>query len=145
MNIELKNIIKPLLAPDQVLLEITEDLRGKYIRIIIDSEDGLTLNDTAKVTKRLKKTEKLDSLFPEGFRLEVSTPGIDSPLTEPFQYKKNLNRNLKVVYLEGESEFKTTSKIISANDDSFELKKDNKTLFLSYSQVKSAKVKVSFK
>ena len=145
MNIELKNIIKPLLAPDQVLLEITEDLRGNYIRIIIDSEDGLTLNDTAKVTKRLKKTEKLDSLFPEGFRLEVSTPGVDSPLTEPFQYKKNLNRNLKVVYFEGESEFKTTSKIISANDDSFELKKDDKTFFLSYSQVKSAKVKVSFK
>ena len=145
MNIELKNIIMPLLAPDQVLLEIAEDLRGNYIRIIIDSENGLTLNDTAKVTKRLKKTEKLDSLFPEGYRLEVSTPGIDSPLTEPFQYKKNLNRNLKVVYLEGESEFKTTSKIISANDDSFELKKGNKTLFLSYGQVKSAKVKVSFK
>ena len=145
MNIELKNIIMPLLAPDQVLLEIAEDLRGNYIRIIIDSENGLTLNDTAKVTKRLKKTEKLDSLFPEGFRLEVSTPGVDSPLTEPFQYKKNLNRNLKVVYFEGESEFKTTSKIISANDDSFELKKDDKTFFLSYSQVKSAKVKVSFK
>ena len=135
----------PLLAPDQVLLEITEDLRGNYIRITIDSEDGLTLNDTAKVTKRLKKTEKLDSLFPEGFRLEVSTPGVDSPLTEPFQYKKNLNRNLKVVYLEGESEFKITSKIISANDDFFELKKDDKTFFLSYNQVKSAKVKVSFK
>ena len=145
MNIELKNIIKSLLTPGQVLLEITEDLRGNYIRIIIDSQDGLTLNDTAKVTKRLKKTEKLDSLFPEGLRIEVSTPGIDSPLIEPFQYKKNLNRNLKVVYLEGESEFKTTSKIISANDDSFELRNDDKTLFLSYSQVKSAKVKVSFK
>ena len=145
MNTELKNIIEPLLAPGHILLEIKEDLRGNYIRIIIDSENGLTLNDTAKVTKRLKKTEKLDSLFPEGFRLEVSTPGVDSPLTEPFQYKKNLNRNLKVVYLEGESEFKTISKIISANDDSFELRNDDKTLFLSYSQVKSAKVKVSFK
>ena len=145
MNIELQNIIKPLLAPDQILLEITEDLRGNYIRIIIDSEYGLTLDDTAKLTKTLKRTEKLDSLFPEGFRLEVSTPGIDSPLMEPFQYKKNLNRNLNVVYLEGGSEFKITSKIVSANDDSFELKKDDKTFFLSYSQVKSAKVKVSFK
>tara|TARA_B100001094_G_C17771558_1_gene595317 strand:- start:49 stop:486 length:438 start_codon:yes stop_codon:yes gene_type:complete len=145
MNIELQNIIKPLLAPDQILLEITEDLRGNYIRIIIDSEYGLTLDDTAKLTKTLKRTEKLDSLFPEGFRLEVSTPGIDSPLMEPFQYKKNLNRNLNVVYLEGGSEFKTTSKIVSANDNSFELKKDDKTFFLSYSQVKSAKVKVSFK
>ena len=145
MNIELQNIIKPLLASNQILLEITEDLRGNYIRIIIDSEYGLTLDDTAKLTKRLKRTEELDSLFPEGFRLEVSTPGIDSPLMEPFQYKKNLNRNLNVVYLEGGSEFQTTSKIVSANDDSFELKKDDKTLFLSYSQVKSAKVKVSFK
>ena len=145
MNIELKNIIEPFLAPGQILLEITEDLRGNFIRIIIDSENEITLNDTAKVTKALKKTEYLDTLFPEGYRLEVSTPGIDSPLLEPFQYKKNLNRNLRVVYLEGESEFKTTSKIISANDDSFELKKDDESFFLSYSQVKSAKVKVSFK
>ena len=50
-----------------------------------------------------------------------------------------------IIKPENGSEVKTTSKIVSANNDSFELENDNETFFLSYDQVKSAKVKVSFK
>tara|TARA_X000001036_G_scaffold124177_1_gene117692 strand:+ start:351 stop:788 length:438 start_codon:yes stop_codon:yes gene_type:complete len=145
MENTLENIIEPLLEAGQVLMEVTEDNRGRYIRVVIDSENELTLTDTTHLTKTLKETEILTERFPEGFRLEVSTPGIGSPLVQPFQYKKNLNRNLNVTYLENGSEVKTTSKIVSANNDSFELENDNETFFLSYDQVKSAKVKVSFK
>ena len=145
MENTLENIIEPLLETGQVLLEVTEDRRGRYIRVVIDSENELTLTDTTNLTRTLKETEILTTRFPEGFRLEVSTPGIGSPLVQPFQYKKNLNRNLNVTYLENGSEVKTTSKIVSANNDSFELENDNEIVSLSYDQVKSAKVKVSFK
>ena len=94
MENTLENIIEPLLEAGQVLMEVTEDNRGRYIRVVIDSENELTLTDTTHLTKTLKETEILTERFPEGFRLEVSTPGIGSPLVQPFQYKKNLNRNL---------------------------------------------------
>ena len=145
MENTLEKIIEPLLKTGQVLLEVTEDRRGRYMRVVIDSENELTLTDTTNLTRALKETEMLTARFPEGFRLEVSTPGIGSPLVQPFQYKKNLNRNLNVTYLENGSEIKTISKIVSANNDSFELENDNGTFSLSYGQVKSAKVKVSFK
>jgi len=145
MENTLEKIIEPLLKTGQVLLEVTEDRRGRYMRVVIDSENELTLTDTTNLTRALKETEMLTARFPEGFRLEVSTPGIGSPLVQPFQYKKNLNRNLNVTYLENGSEIKIISKIVSANNDSFELENDNGTFSLSYGQVKSAKVKVSFK
>ena len=126
-------------------MEVTEDNRGGYIRVVIDSENELTLTDTTQLTRTLKETEILTERFPEGFRLEVSTPGIGSPLVQPFQYKKNLNRNLNVTYLKDGSEVNATCKIVSANNDSFELENDNEIFSLSYDQVKSAKVKVSFK
>jgi len=144
MKNTLENIIEPLLESGQVLLEATEDRRGRYIRVIIDSENELTLTDTTNLTRTLKETETLTTRFPEGFRLEVSTPGIGSPLVKPFQYKKNLNRNLNVTYLKDGFEVNATCKIVSANNDSFELENDNETFSLSYDQVKSAKVKVSF-
>ena len=144
MENTLENIIEPLLEAGQILMEVTEDNRGSYIRVVIDSENELTLTDTMHLTRTLKETEILNERFPEGFRLEVSTPGIGSSLVQPFQYKKNLNRNLNVIYLKDGSEVNTTCKIVSANNDSFELENDNETFSLSYDQVKSAKVKVSF-
>ena len=145
MSDEIINIIEPILEEGQVLMDVTQDVRGNFVRIIIDSEGTITLNDTAKLTRSVK--ERIEALpeFSEGVRIEVSTPGLDWSLSEPFQYKKNLNRNLNVVYHDNKKSTKFTGKIISVGDKSFELKGDNKILSLSYDQVKSALVKVSFK
>ena len=145
MSDEIINIIEPFLEDGQVLMDVTHDVRGNFVRIIVDSESVLTLDDTAKLTRSIKNASETSSEFPDGVRIEVSTPGLDWSLSEPFQYKKNLNRNLDVVYDDNKSSTKVTGKIIRVGDKSFELESDNKTLSLSYDQVKSALVNVSFK
>ena len=145
MSDKIKNIIEPFLEDGQVLMDINHDVRGNFVRIIVDSEQTLTLNDTANLTRSIKNSVETVSEFPDGVRIEVSTPGLDWPLSKPFQYRKNLNRNLEVVYDEDKSSTNITGKIISADDESFELESGNKTLSLDYDQVKSALVKISFK
>ena len=145
MSDEIINIIEPFLEDGQVLMDVTHDVRGNFVRIIVDSESVLTLDDTAKLTRSIKNASETLSEFPDGVRIEVSTPGLDWSLSEPFQYKKNLNRNLDVVYDENKSSTKVTGKIVRVGDKSFELETDNKILSLSYDQVKSALVNVSFK
>ena len=145
MSDEIINIIEPFLEDGQVLMDVTHDVRGNFLRIIVDSESVLTLDDTAKLTRSIKNASEILSEFPDGVRIEVSTPGLDCSLSEPFQFKKNLNRNLDVVYYDNKSSTKVTGKIKRVGDKSFELESDNKTLSLSYDQVKSALVKVSFK
>ena len=130
---------------DRVLMDVNHDVRGNFVRIIVDSESVLTLDDTAKLTRSIKNASEILSEFPDGVRIEVSTPGLDWSLSEPFQYKKNLNRNLDVVYDENKSSTKVTGKIVRVGDKSFELESDDKILSLSYDQVKSALVNVSFK
>ena len=145
MSDKIINIIEPFLEDGQVLLDVTYDARGNFVRIVVDSDGIITLNDTAKLTRFVKERIEASSEFSEGVRIEVSSPGLDWSLSEPFQYKKNLNRNLDVVYHHSKISTKFTGKIISAGDKSFELEGDNETLSLSYDQVKSALVKVSFK
>ena len=145
MSDEIINIIEPFLEDGQVLMDVNHDVRGNFVRIIVDSESVLTLDDTAKLTRSIKNASEILSEFPDGVRIEVSTPGLDWSLSEPFQYKKNLNRNLDVVYDENKSSTKVTGKIVRVGDKSFELESDDKILSLSYDQVKSALVKVSFK
>ena len=145
MNDEITNIIEPLLEDGQILMDVNHDVRGNFVRIIVDSESVLTLDDTAKLTRSIKDASETLSEFPDGVRIEVSTPGLDRSLSEPFQFKKNLNRNIDVVYYDNSLSTKVTGKVIGVGDKSFELESDNKTLCLSYDQVKSALVKVSFK
>ena len=145
MSNELINIIEPFLEDGQILMDVNHDVRGNFIRIIVDSERVLTLDDTAKLTRSIKNDIESLSEIPDGVRIEVSTPGLDWSLSEPFQYKKNLNRKLEVVYDDNRLSTKITGKIKRAGDKSFELESKNKSLSLSYDQVKSALVKVSFK
>ena len=97
MSDEIINIIEPLLEDGQFLMDVTHDVRGNFLRIIVDSEGIVTLNDTAKLTRSVKERIEASLEFPEGVRIEVSTPGLDWSLSEPFQYKKNLNRNFCIL------------------------------------------------
>ena len=145
MNNTLKNIVEGHLLRGQILLDAKEDLRGNYLRIIVDSEKDITLNDTALLTKALRDSTEIDSMYPNGYRLEVSTPGLDNSLKLPFQYKKNINRSLTIFYFENKIEKKITGKLVNVYERNIELISSSKSITLDYEQIVDAKVNVSFK
>ena len=145
MNDTLRNIVENHLAKGQILLDAREDLRGNSLRIIIDSEENITLNDTARLTKALRDSIEIDSIYPSGYRLEVSTPGLNNSLKFPFQYKKNINRTLAICYTENEVEIKVKGNLVNVGDNEIELKYSDKSIIIYYEQIIDAKVIVSFK
>ena len=142
--INLKNIVENYLPLELVLVDVQEDLRGNYIRVIVDSERSVTLGETTQLSKRLRDDEEIGSRFPNGFRLEVTTPGLDQPLLHPYQYRKNINRNLKVTYVDGDSTQTITGKVLNADEMSVTLAKGDEELNLTFEQIDSAIVKISF-
>ena len=145
MNDKLKNIVEPHLAEGHILLDAVEDPRGSYLRIIIDSENSITLDETTSLTKNLKGSAEFETMYPNGYRLEVSTPGLDNSLKFPFQYKKNINRRLKVAFIDNEMEKEFVGSLLVANDEIVEIASAKKSIKLTYEQITDAKVMVSFK
>tara|TARA_B100000214_G_scaffold298003_1_gene227942 strand:- start:329 stop:766 length:438 start_codon:yes stop_codon:yes gene_type:complete len=145
MNDTLRNIVEPHLTKGQVLLDAREDSRGNFLKVVIDSEDKITLNDTAKLTKALRDSIEIDSKYPSGYRLEVSTPGLNNSLRFPFQYKKNINRTLVVSYIEKEVEVEVEGNLVKAGDNEIELIYSDKSIIINYENIIDAKVIVSFK
>tara|TARA_Y100000741_G_scaffold41115_1_gene28644 strand:- start:12 stop:449 length:438 start_codon:yes stop_codon:yes gene_type:complete len=145
MNDKLKNIVEPHLAEDHILLDAVEDPRGSYLRIIIDSENSITLDETTSLTKNLKGSAEFETMYPNGYRLEVSTPGLDNSLKFPFQYKKNINRRLKVAFIDNEMEKEFVGSLLVANDEIVEISSAKRSIKLTYEQITDAKVMVSFK
>ena len=82
---ELRKIVNRILGEKFILVDLIANERSGYIRITIDSEDTVTLDDTSSLTKAILEAGEIDPFI--GFRLEI-TCRIDYPLSFPFQYKK---------------------------------------------------------
>ena len=141
---KLANIIQQYLLPDHVLMDIREDGHSNMIRVIVDSEFPLTLDQTTDLTRRLRNSEDFETMFPKGIRLEVTTPGLNQPITLPFQFRKNINRNLRISFQDGSKIRKIMAMIVGADDQSVTLVDNGQQISVSYDRIKYAKVEISF-
>ena len=123
---------------------ISENTRSNFIRVVIDAERPVTLDDTTNLSKKLRNDDELDIRFPDGFRLEVTTPGLDNGLVSPFQFRKNIDRKLKINFSNGDVTQTITGTLIDANDIYVNLNESGQEISLRYDQINSAKVLISF-
>ena len=141
----LKKIVKSNLVDDIQLMDLVHDTRSDYIKITVDSPDDIPIDKTSYIARRIKNDENIISMFPNGCRLEVGTPGIGSNLNHSFQYKKNIGRKISLTYIGSDNE--SISKVYKLTDsDEFGVKVKNKNveIFIHYEKIISAKIKVSF-
>jgi ribosome maturation factor RimP len=97
-------------ATDKFIVSI-KVTAGNNIRIFIDADNGVAISDCAQLSRFIESNLNLSN---EIFDLEVSSAGLDSPLVQPRQYKKNIGREVKVKLKSG-AEIKGTLTGISEN------------------------------
>ena len=141
---KITQIVENYLSSDLILMDISENTRGNSIRVVIDAERPVTLDDTITLSKELRNDDELDFRFPDGFRLEVTTPGLDKGLESPFQFRKNIDRKIKITFSNGDGTQTTTGTLIDANDTCVSIKESGQEFSLRYDQINSAKVLISF-
>ena len=133
----INNIIADIMPKDLVLIDLEQDKSN--IRIIVDGIKSVDLDTTAYIAKKIRNSESLNKYLPEDFQLEVSSPGIDSPLTHPFQYKKNIVRQLKIKESSTSNEIK--AKLTQVLEDGI-IATDNKgkTIKFKFDEIESATI-----
>ncbi|MCK6615215.1 MAG: hypothetical protein HRU80_16445 [Ignavibacteriales bacterium] len=120
---------------------------SRIIEVYADAETSLTIEDCARISTAISEEfeQKLDPGF--SYRLDVSSPGADNPLTDIRQFKKHAGRTFQIDYSgSGDETVSVTAKLKSAGEDTlvFELK-DKSELVLEFSRIRKAVVKISFK
>ena len=145
MEEKIKNIVEKYLNEDQVLIDVMESFESGFVRVVIDSEATVTLGDTAILTKKLIKSDEFNNRYPNGCRIEITTPGVDAPLKKAYQFKKNINKNVKIRYRKDDQIDSIKCKILSADDNSVVVKHDNSDIPIFYDQIEHAKILLSFK
>lgn len=70
-------------------------------KVYIDGDQGITIDQCIKFNRALYKKIEDAGLHPDGnFSLEVSSPGVDEPLQNIRQYRKNIGRKVEVTLSE---------------------------------------------
>ena len=118
---------------------ITSAGRRSMLTVIVDGDTHLSLDQVTSATKAIGEiVESVQSLGETPFTLEVTSPGLDRPLTKVRHWQKNINRLVKVVLLDG-SEIK--GRINDVNEVSAVVDEEN----INYSDIKRATLEVEFK
>jgi ribosome maturation factor RimP len=97
--------ITPTIEASQAFLEDVMLVRaGKksLLTVIVDGETGLNLDQVTEISRNVSEiVEALPEMGSTPFTLEVTSPGIDRPLTVPRHWRKNKGRLIKVTMLDG--------------------------------------------
>jgi len=84
------------LGMELVDLEYTRQGRAMVLRLFIDKEGGITLDDCAVVSRELSEVLDVEDIIPDHYTLEVSSPGLDRPLKKVADYEKYKGRLVKI-------------------------------------------------
>jgi len=120
-------------------ITITSAGKRSMLTVIVDGDTHLSLDQVTVATKAISEiVENLPTLGNNPFTLEVTSPGLDRPLTKPRHWHKNKDRLIKIVLTDGKE-------IMGRIKDSTEasVTVDDQTII--FADIKRATLEVEFK
>ena len=145
----LQELLSPLLIEAGSELEdltVTQAGRRSVVRVLVDRDGGIDMDGVAAASRLVSEAlDALDesdpALFGTAYVLEVSSPGVDRPLTEPRHWRRNTTRLVTVTLVAGGT---VTGRVTSADDSAVTLDVDGTDQVLPYAEIVRGNVQVEF-
>jgi ribosome maturation factor RimP len=129
-------------------VEVSSAGRRRLLRVIVDIEvdkddaGGVTLDRLADATRAVSKAlDAADAMGDQPYTLEVTSPGVDRPLTLPRHWRRNIGRKVAVTTID---QTRRTGRIRAVGDSSVTLEVGDTELELGYDDIAKALVQVEF-
>lgn len=146
---QISQLVTPAVESRGLFLEdvqIVSPGKHRIVTCIVDGPASLNLDQVTEISREI--SELLDSATFMGetpFTLEVTSPGVDRPLTKERHFVKNIGRLIKVVKNDGTI---ITGRAVSTTSDSIALtvteKKSEKEVLIQLADIKRATVEIEF-
>lgn len=133
------------LGVDLESVEVQKAGRRHVVRVVVDRDGGVDLDLIAEVSQRVSElldAEPLSGELPGPFVLEVTSPGVDRPLTEPRHWRRALTRLVHVTRLDG-AEFEGRLTAVPSDSEAV-LSTSSGEVAIALAEVRRAVVQVEF-
>ncbi|MDT0201131.1 ribosome maturation factor RimP [Nocardioides sp. AE5] len=130
------------LGLDVEAVEITPAGKRRVLRVAVDKDGGVTLDDVAAATREVERVlDEGDAMGEHPYTLEVTSRGVDRPLTLPRHWRRNADRLVKVDLVEGDG---FEGRIQEAAETSATVLVDGAVREVAYADVARAKIQIEF-
>jgi ribosome maturation factor RimP len=144
---QLKQEIEPVCRKINIFLfdiMVNRDKQQLIVKIIADTEAGITLGQCQQLSEEVSDLIYRRNLITQAYRLEVSSPGIDKPLQFPYEYRRNIGRNLLVVLEQQGVRKEIKGELTDFNEDIIKLKTGDQIIMIPVQDIQRATIKLKW-
>lgn len=145
---QIHRLIKPVVESEDMELVDVEYKSGPtgLLRIFIDKAGGVNLSDCSKISSRVGILLEIEDVIEDKYKLEVSSPGLDRPLKNEVDYKRNKGKLVRIFLhkpLGGKKEY--IGRIIDFKNQQVSIKeKSGKTVNVLVFDIARGKLEIEF-
>lgn len=147
VEFKIRKLIEPICLEDSLILyNIAVQGTGKnqIIKIIIDTETGVTLDQCKILSQKISDLFYRKELFGNDYRLEISSPGVNKPLQESYEYRRSIGKNIKVTYNQNNEQKIIIGKLIAFNENIITLQEGKGEIDISINDIENAKIQLKW-
>ncbi|MCX6397715.1 MAG: ribosome maturation factor RimP [Propionibacteriales bacterium] len=127
-------------------IDLSKAGKRSVLRVAVDKDGGVSMDDIAEATKAVSAVlDDSDLMGANAFTLEVTSPGVDRPLTLPRHWRRNATRLVKVNLGDGDP---VEGRIVDSDEDGVTLDvagSPEGAVRLAYGDITKAKIQIEFK
>jgi len=141
-----REIIDPIVlneGMEVVDIEYRRESGGWVLRLILDKDGGVTLDDCTRVSQEVGRSLDVEDIIQTSYTLEVSSPGLTRPLKTEKDFTKYLHRMVKVKTvdpIQNRRQFK--GRLQGVSEKGVEILVDGRIYQISLSNVAKANLEV---
>ena len=139
----INELILPLFEAPEFHLVSTKIKGGKnnhIVEILADTDSGITIDEITRLNREIGELLEIHDLIRGKYRLEVSSPGLNRPLKELWEFRKNLNKDLKIITIDGDERTEYIGELISVDETTIVLKTAKEEIAIPRQVVAKARV-----
>ena len=137
---QLRELLSPVVTAagyDLEDVEVSAAGRRSVVRVIVDRDGGIDLDAVAEVSRPVSDAlDAADAFGESAYVLEVTSPGVDRPLTEPRHWRRNIGRLVEVDGIKG--------RIVDATEEGVALEVGGEQRDIAHADLGTGKVVVEF-
>jgi ribosome maturation factor RimP len=131
------------LGLDLEAVDLSKAGKRSVLRVAVDKDGGVDMDDIAAATGEVSRLlDDSDVMGGGSYTLEVSSPGVDRPLTLPRHWRRNAGRLVKATLADGDE---VTGRIVEPDDSGAGIEVDGTVRRVEFGDVAKARIQIEFK
>ena len=128
MEERLTAIISPVVAEfgcELVEAQLVQRKANALVRVLIDKRGGVTIDDCAAISHQVSFLLDTQDTMDGRYTLEVSSPGLDRPLTTPADFRRKIGETVRLFIQNSQGSCERLGEIAQVDDQMLTLKTDD--------------------